>query len=134
MSSLKLLSTPQSDGTNFLANVMIPNPTVQRIQLGNLAMSLFVPGNSSATPPTPIGNAYLKNVILTPGNNTLPLRSITNDLAVYGLLVANISLLHSMPVNIVIDNSTVSGVAIPYFTRALHAAPLHVVLNISQAA
>jgi hypothetical protein len=132
MSSLKLLNKAQPDGTNFLANVMIPNPTVQTVQMGNLALSLFVPGNST-TGPTAIGNASLKNVTLVPGNNTVPLRSITNDLAVFGLLESNISLLHRMPVDIVVDNSTMGGVVIPYFTRALHASPLHVVLNISAA-
>jgi hypothetical protein len=133
ISSLQIFSTPQSDGTNLLADVSIPNPTVQTIQLGDIAMSLSVPGNTSTTPSTPIGNAHLSNVTLVPGNNTLPLRSITNQLAVLGLVEAHPAYLTGLPVDIAIQNSTVNGVVIPDFTRALQANTLHVSLDVAQA-
>jgi hypothetical protein len=134
VSSLKLLLKPQSDGTNLLADVSIPNPTVQTIQLGDLAMSLSVPGNStSKTPSTPIGIAHLSNVTLVPGNNTLPLRATTNEMLVFGLVQANPTYLNGLPVDIAIHNSTLNGVVIPYFTRALQANTLHVSLNVAQA-
>jgi hypothetical protein len=133
VSSLKILLTPQSDGTNLLANVSIPNPTVQTIQLGDLAMSLSVPGSKSNTPSTPIGNAHLSNVTLVPGNNTLPLRATTNETLVLGLVQANPAYLKGLPVDIAVQNSTMNGVVIPYFTRALQANPLHVSLDVAQA-
>lgn len=133
ISSLKLLSTPQSDGTNLLADALIPNPTVQTIQLGDLAMSLSVPGNGSNAPSTPIGSAHLTNVTLTPGNNTLPLRTVTNETLVLGLVQAHPAYLKGLPVDITINNSTVNGVVIPYFTRALQANTLHVTLDVAQA-
>lgn len=96
-------------------------------------MSLSVPGNGSNTPSTPIGSAHLTNVTLTPGNNTLPLRTVTNETLVLGLVQAHPAYLKGLPVDITIDNSTVDGVVIPYFTRALQANTLHVTLDVAQA-
>lgn len=96
-------------------------------------MSLSVPGSSSNAPSTPIGSAQLLNVTLVPGNNTLPLRAITNETLVLGLVQANPAYLKGLPVDITIHNSTVNGVVIPYFTRALQVKPLHVTLNVAQA-
>jgi hypothetical protein len=98
-----------------------------------MAMSLSVPGSKSNTPSTPIGNAHLSNVTLVPGNNTLPLRAITNQTLVLGLVQANPAYLKGLPVDITIQNSTVNGVVIPYFTRALQANTLHVSLDVEQA-
>lgn len=131
ITSLKLLLTPHPDGTNLLANVSIPNPTVQTIQLGDLAMSLSVPGTNTNTP---IGNAHLSNITLAPGNNTLPLRATTNETVVLGLAQAHPSYLTAgLPVDIAIHNSTLDGVVIPYFTRALQATTLRVNLDVAQA-
>ena len=94
-------------------------------------MSLSVPASSGNS--TPIGTASLSNVTLSPGNNTLPLRSITNETLVLGLVQANPAYLKGLPVDIAIRNSTVNGVEIPYFTRALQANVLHVSLDVAQA-
>jgi hypothetical protein len=94
-------------------------------------MSLSVPGSNSKTPSTPIGNARLSNVTLAPGSNTLPLRAITNETLLLGLVQANPAYLKGLPVDIAIHNSTVNGRVIPYFTRALQANTLHVSLNVA---
>ena len=94
-------------------------------------MSLSVPSNSGNS--APIGTAALSNVTLSPGNNTLPLRAITNETLVLGLVQANPAYLTSLPVDIAIRNATVNGLEIPYFTRALKANVLHVSLDIAQA-
>jgi hypothetical protein len=96
-------------------------------------MSLSVPGAKGNTPSTPIGNAHLSNVTLVPGNNSLSLRAITNETLVLGLVQANPAYLKGLPVDIAIQNSTVNGVVIPYFTRALQANTLHVSLDVAQA-
>ena len=96
-------------------------------------MSLSVPGSKSNTPSTTVGSAHLSNVTLVPGNNTLPLRAITNQTLVLGLVQANPAYLKGLPVDIAIQNSTVNGVVIPYFTRALQANTLHVSLDVAQA-
>ena len=48
-----------SDGSNLIANVTIPNPSVMTLDLGNITMNLAVDG-------TPIGYALIPNVFLTP--------------------------------------------------------------------
>ena len=96
-------------------------------------MSLSVPGSKSNTLSTTIGSAHLSNVTLVPGNNTFPLRAITNEILVLGLVQANPAYLKGLPVDIAIQNSTVNGVVIPYFTRALQANTLHVSLDVAQA-
>ena len=96
-------------------------------------MSLSVPGSTKTTPSTPIGNAKLSNVTLVPGNNTLPLRAITNETIVLGLVQAHPTYLKGLPVDIAIHNSTVGGAVIPYFTKALQANVLHVTLDVAQA-
>lgn len=96
-------------------------------------MSLAVPGSTSNTPSIPVGSAHLSNVTLVPGNNTLPLRAITNETLVLGLVQTHPSYLKGLPIDIAIHNSTVDGVIIPYFTQALQANTLHVTLNVAQA-
>lgn len=96
-------------------------------------MSLSVPGSKGNTLSTTIGSAHLSNVTLVPGNNILPLRAITNEILVLGLVQANPAYLKGLPVDIAIQNSTVNGVVIPYFTRALQANTLHVSLDVAQA-
>jgi hypothetical protein len=90
--------------------------------------------NTTNTTSAPIGNARLSNVTLVPGNNTLPLRAITNQIFVFGLVESNPSYLKGLPVDIAIQNSTIDGISMPYFTKALQANPLHVSLNLSASA
>ena len=126
----------------MLANISLPNPTVQTLELGNLTMSLALPPyqNTSTsltrTSPisTPIGLAYLDNVRLVPGDNTLRLRGVTNQTLLLSVLSARPSYLtDSMPVDITTENATANGQIIPYFTDALRTTPLSVKLNIAQA-
>jgi len=68
-----------SDGSNLIANVTIPNPSVMTLDLGNVTMNLAVDG-------TPIGYALIPNVFLTPGENKFPLQSHVEQLTLLGLI------------------------------------------------
>lgn len=67
------------DGTNLVGNVFIPNPSVMLIDLGNVTMNLAVDGKA-------IGTALIPNLVLKPGNNTLPMQSKVAQLLILGLV------------------------------------------------
>ena len=68
-----------SDGSNLIANVSIPNPSVMTLDLGNITMNLAVDG-------TAIGYALIPDLYLKPGDNVFPLQSHVDQLAILGLI------------------------------------------------
>ena len=63
----QLLLTPEADGTNIIGNATLPNPTVVTADLGDFTMNIQS-GNLI------LGSATVSDLLLKPGNNTLPMR------------------------------------------------------------
>lgn len=57
-----------TDGTNFHTTAVIPNHSLVTFEIGNVTFVNFLNGAN-------VGNTYLDNVVLYPGNNTFPFRS-----------------------------------------------------------
>lgn len=57
-----------SDGTNFHTTATIPNKSLVTFEIGNVTFNTYLNGSL-------IGNSYINNVVLSPGNNTFAFRS-----------------------------------------------------------
>ena len=95
-----------------------------RIQ-GNLTLDLSVAGQT-------MGQSYLKNLILKPGNNSVPMTADVNDVAIYKLLQDTKYKSGIIPFDITGNSSVYNGQNLPYFTQALAANKLTVALNVGQ--
>ncbi|KAJ5624483.1 hypothetical protein N7510_000792 [Penicillium lagena] len=117
----------QPDGTNMNGTVLIPNPSVLTLAMGNLTLDLSVAGQ-------PMGQSYLKNLVLKPGNNTIPMTSKVDDAAIIKLLEGGNKYSSGIiPFDITGNSSVYNGQNLPYFTAALAANTLTVELNVGKA-
>ncbi|KAL8788554.1 MAG: hypothetical protein Q9213_001627 [Squamulea squamosa] len=68
VTSFSIKLTPEPDGANMVGEVLIPNPSVLTISMGNVTFNNFVDG-------TFIGTSLLSDLVLKPGDNNVPMRS-----------------------------------------------------------
>ncbi|KAB8217296.1 hypothetical protein BDV33DRAFT_232910 [Aspergillus novoparasiticus] len=114
-----LILPAEEDGTNLRGTATLPNHSVVTFALGNVTLNL-----KSAN--VVIGQGYLDNVVLSPGNNTMPLRATLNIRTVLenllDILGAQASALMDGKLEISASgNSTVyNGQHIPYFEEVLN--------------
>jgi len=59
---------PLQDGTNIKGTVILPNPSYVTFELGNVTLNMIVGGLI-------IGQGRIDNIVLKPGNNTVPIRA-----------------------------------------------------------
>lgn len=117
------------DGHNMNGTVYIPNPSIITIELGNLTMSLAVEG-------TPIGNSYLNDVTLRPGDNYFYMESATNVSTVLPMISGDNATYKDglLPVSITTESVIHSGVHLSYYEYAMAAAaPKNISLNVGAA-
>ncbi|KAE8353018.1 hypothetical protein BDV28DRAFT_115330 [Aspergillus coremiiformis] len=120
------LSNQTADGTNIEGQALIPNPSVMTISMGNVTLDLSVNGSS-------IGTAYIKGLVLKPGNNTLPMTAQVDLLAMLNFMGKYPGTV--VPVDITgsqTNSSVYDGQALSYFSRALASNKLRIALNVSQ--
>ncbi|KAI4136607.1 MAG: hypothetical protein LQ341_005529 [Variospora aurantia] len=121
--SIKLL--PEPDGANMIGTVYIPNPSVLTITMGNVTFNNYVENEF-------IGTSTLSDLVLKPGNNTLPMRSTVNQTLVIQKVTATY-VDGMLPVDIVGNSSVYNGQHLEYFERALQSNRQHIVLNVGAA-
>ncbi|OGM49896.1 hypothetical protein ABOM_001520 [Aspergillus bombycis] len=115
----RLILPAEEDGTNLRGTATLPNHSVVTFALGNVTLNL-------KTADIIIGQGYLENVVLKPGNNTMPLRATLNIRTVLENLIdivgAQASALMDGKLEISASgNSTVyNGKHIPYFEEVLN--------------
>lgn len=82
-----------------------------------------------------MGQSFLDNLILKPGNNTIPMTSTVNQSAIISMLTSKDNTYKDgvVPFDITGNSSTYDGKDLPYFTKALSANNLTVNLNVSKA-
>jgi hypothetical protein len=128
ITSIKLLSGAKeilSDGSNMVGTIYVPNPSVMLLDLGNVTMNLFVDGTS-------IGYALLPDLVLKPGNNTVPMQAHVDSL----LVVQAISKKYRnaiIPLDIVGNSSIRNGVGLTYYEQAIRKNTVRVDLNVGPA-
>ncbi|PYH99991.1 hypothetical protein BO71DRAFT_312932 [Aspergillus ellipticus CBS 707.79] len=118
------IGTGGSDGTNAKGTVYLPNPSVITIPAGNLTLDLSV--NKTA-----IGQVFINNLIIHPGNNTVPMTANISELTVAGMLSSYPGFI--IPVDITGNSSVYNGQVLPYITDALASLTLTTQLNVSKA-
>src|ERR1700753_3619565 len=89
VSDVNLTMTSFADGSNMHGKVIIPNPSVMTLVIGDIVQDLFADGK-------PIGNTTIKGVILKPGVNQFDVTSITDQAAVIPLIGPN----HKFPTGV----------------------------------
>ncbi|PYI00896.1 hypothetical protein BO78DRAFT_401733 [Aspergillus sclerotiicarbonarius CBS 121057] len=118
------IGTNNSDGTNAKGTVYIPNPSVISIALGNLTLNLSV--NNTA-----IGQAYIYDLTLRPGNNTVTMTANVSELTVAGMLSDYPN--YILPIDITGNSTVYDNQVIPYIAGALADLELRTSLNVTKA-
>lgn len=127
MTQFSIKLTPDPDGTNMEGTVYIPNPSVMTISMGNVTFNNFIHGTQ-----TLIGNSTLTDLVLKPGNNTIPMKSIVNQTLVITELTSNFKN-GMLPVDIVGLSSVYNGQHLPYFEKALASNTQTITLDVGSA-
>lgn len=121
----KILTKTLSDGSNLVGNVVIPNPSVMTISLGNVTMNLAVDS-------TPIGFSLIPNMVLKPGQNTIPMQSTVNQSTVINMIVTKYKN-GVIPLEIVGNSSVADGKHLTYFEAAIKSNTIKLDLNVGPA-
>ncbi|KAL3481142.1 hypothetical protein BJX99DRAFT_253804 [Aspergillus californicus] len=114
------LDMGRDDGNNANGTVYIPNPSVLRLAMGNITLDISSNG-------TALGQSFLTNLILEPGNNTVPMLSALDTVGLTSVLPRDSNII---PLDIIGNSSVYNGVEIPYFSAALAANTLTVDLDV----
>jgi len=82
-----------------------------------------------------MGTTYLNDLVLKPGNNTVPMLAKVDQTAIIGLLTSSSNPYKDGVVPFVIsgNSSSYHGKELPYFTKALSANKLTVKLDVAAA-
>ena len=121
--SIKLI--PEPDGANMIGTVFIPNPSILTISMGNVTFNNYVDDEF-------IGTSTLSDLVLTPGDNTVSMRSTVNQT----LVIKKVTGTYEdgiLPVDIVGNSSVYDGEHLVYFEKALQSNRQHVELNVGAA-
>ncbi|KAL8757567.1 MAG: hypothetical protein Q9184_004173 [Pyrenodesmia sp. 2 TL-2023] len=125
ITSFSIRLIPEPDGANMVGTIYIPNPSVMTITMGNVTFNNYVDGDF-------IGTSTLSDLVLRPGNNTLPMRSTVNQTLVIGKVTGTYKD-GLLPVDIVGNSSVYDGQHLEYFEKALQSNRQHIVLNVGAA-
>ncbi|KAL4915755.1 hypothetical protein BDW62DRAFT_119781 [Aspergillus aurantiobrunneus] len=118
------METDREDGNNAVGTVFIPNPSVLRLSMGNLTLDVSSNG-------TALGQSFLNDLVLEPGDNRVPMLSYLNQTLLFSIL-GDLPDATILPLTIVGNSSVYNGQEIPYFTAALAANTLTVDLNLAE--
>jgi len=113
---------------NMNGTVYIPNPSVLTLHMGNVTLNLAVNG-------TIMGQSYLDDLVLKPGNNTIPMTATVEEISIANTLILGGDKYKDgiMPFDITGNSSVYDGKELPYFTEALKSNNLTVNLNVTKA-
>jgi hypothetical protein len=128
ITSIKLLSGADEilpDGSNMIGTVYVPNPSVMTLDLGNVTMNLAIDS-------TPIGYALLPDLVLKPGNNTVPMQAHIQPLVVFDLVSRKYKNA-VVPLDIVGNSSVSDGTHLMYYEEAIKSNTVRVDLNVGPA-
>lgn len=78
---------------------------------------------------TRVGQSFLDNLTLHPGNNTVPMTAKVDKLAVVNMMPND----GMLPVQITGNSSVFDGRELVYFSEALRANTLHAKLDVAKA-
>ncbi|KAJ4343298.1 hypothetical protein N0V87_000520 [Didymella glomerata] len=128
ITDIKILSGAKeilSDGSNMVATVHIPNPSVLTLDLGNVTMNLGVAGK-------PIGYALLPDLVLRPGNNTVPMQARVDQPTLLTLVLSTYKD-GILPLEIVGNSSVKGDTHLTYYEEAVKANTIKLDLDAGPA-
>ncbi|KAF3046511.1 hypothetical protein E8E12_010400 [Didymella heteroderae] len=128
ITDIKILSGAKeilSDGSNMLATVHIPNPSVLTLDLGNVTMNLGVAGK-------PIGYALLPDLVLRPGQNTVPMQARVEQATLITMILSTYKD-GVLPLEIVGNSSVKGETHLSYYEEAIKANTIKLDLNAAPA-
>ncbi|KAL2846487.1 hypothetical protein BJX68DRAFT_268577 [Aspergillus pseudodeflectus] len=118
------LDPDRDDGMNAKGSVFIPNPSVTTLAMGNVTFDLSSNG-------TTLGTAVLHDLVIRPGNNTVPMLANIDQLTLLGLLP------DSPPYNVEMQadgkSSVYYGEELEYFSAALQSNSITFTFDVSKA-
>ncbi|BCS18986.1 DUF3712 domain-containing protein [Aspergillus puulaauensis] len=114
------LNTKLGQGRNAEGTVFIPNPSVLTLTMGNLTLDISSNG-------TKLGQSFLDDLVLLPGDNHVPMTSFLDITALADLLPGD----GILPLTIVGKSSVYNKQPLSYFTKALQANTLNTNVNLS---
>lgn len=129
LDSVQMLSTPESDGTNLVGNLTLPNPSTITINFGNLIFNTSIAN-------IPIGNVTVSNAQLVHGNNTVPftgnidVNTVVNNI---NAISANASSNGDVQMVISGGQCLIDGQHITYVESALEGISLATPFNLTEA-
>jgi len=123
---IKIALSPGPDGSNMQGTLVLPNPTVMTINMGDLVQDILLNGEV-------IGNATIENIVLKPGENLFPMRSYADQLTVITYLQNNKSKGGVLPVEARARTVTYKGKRLEYFEYALGQTPIKLDLPLKDA-
>ncbi|KAF2026486.1 hypothetical protein EK21DRAFT_74074 [Setomelanomma holmii] len=125
ITSIRVLAPALSDGSNMVGTVYIPNPSVMTLDLGNVTMNLSVDGKS-------IGTSLLPDLVLRPGNNTVPMQARVDQLTVIGLIQSKYKNA-VLPLDVIGNSSVKDGKHLTYYEEAIKSNTIKLDLNVGPA-
>ncbi|KAF3001437.1 hypothetical protein E8E13_007949 [Curvularia kusanoi] len=128
ITDLKIVTSQKempSDGSNMLATVHIPNPSVMTLDLGNVTMNLGVAG-------TPIGYALLPDLVLKPGQNSIPMQAHVDQATILTMVLGKYKNA-ILPLEISGNSSIKDGQRLTYYEEAIKANLIKLDLNAGPA-
>ncbi|OAX77055.1 hypothetical protein ACJ72_08650 [Emergomyces africanus] len=119
------LASKQDDGSNLLGEVLIPNPSVISLVMGNVTLELSIDG-------TVIGTSTLPNLTIRPGENHAPMRSTVDLVKVLPFVNGQNAKYKNgvIPLTIVGKSAVYNGKDLPYYSAALAANVLHIDMDL----
>ena len=109
----------------MLATVHIPNPSVLTLDLGNVTMNLGVAGK-------PIGYALLPDLVLRPGQNTVPMQARVEQATLITMILSTYKD-GVLPLEIVGNSSVKGETHLSYYEEAIKANTIKLDLNAAPA-
>jgi len=125
VSDIKITLLPDADGNNMNGTIMIPNPTVMTITVGDMVQDIYAGGKI-------IGNTTLNNMILRPGRNFFPMVSAADQVSVITLLTADKRKSGILAVEAKARTVKYKGLNLPYFEYAMSRTPVKINLNLKE--
>lgn len=113
-------------GANSNGTVLVPNPSVLTLAVGDASFDISVNG-------TKIANSTIPDLTLKPGNHTYPILVTSDITAVTPFLAMPEYQCGMLPVDIVGVESVYNGQVLPYFTAALKHNSVRTMLDIAPA-
>lgn len=120
ISNSTILLPASSDGTNFIGNATLPNPSVLTIEIGTIILDIY-------SGKLLIGNATLEGLTLKPGNNTNPIRGVLDlkkIISNLGESQASALMTGSIALTTITRSVLWNGTEVPYYTKVMQKLTL----------